>query len=131
MLEKIKKEFYKLLKELGYYVTDNGEYREEFPWLMIRTNGYLALDSFDLRVSTITLTLDIFSTYQGEKEIIDIVENIGSNLNVLKENSEVLFCYQKSLKILDDKSTGPIRKHGVVSYVFLTGKSLLEEEDNV
>ena len=67
----------------------------------------------------------------AKEKLIDIVENIGSNLNVLKENSEILFCYQKSLKILDDKSTGPVRKHGVVSYVFLTGKSLLEEEDNV
>lgn len=122
MLEKLKSQFYSLLKELGYNITDHAEYKENFPWLMLRTNGYTAFRSFNTNISNITLTLDIFSTYSGEKEIIEIVENIESHLSELRQNNpEVLYCYQKTMKILDDKATGPVRKHGVITYEFLMG----------
>ena len=122
MLNKLKSQFYALLKELGYNVTDNAEYKENFPWLMLRTNGYTVFRTFNTNISNVTLTLDIFSTYRGEKEIIEIVENIESHLNELRQNNpEVLYCYQKTMKILDDKTTGPVRKHGVVTYDFLMG----------
>ena len=122
MLSEVKTQFYSLLKEMGYNITDNGEYRNNFPWLMLRTNGYSSVNSFNTNVSGITLTLDIFSSYSGEKEIIDIVENIEPRLAELRAaNPNILFCYQKTMKILDDKSTGPVRKHGVVVYEFLTG----------
>ena len=65
MLAKLKSQFYSLIKGLGYNVTDNAEYRENFPWLMIRTNGYQSVNSFNLNVSSVTLALDIFSTYPG------------------------------------------------------------------
>lgn len=122
MLNKLKSQFYALLKELGYNVTDNAEYKENFPWLMLRTNGYTVFRTFNTNISNVTLTLDIFSTYRGEKEIIEIVENIESHLNELRQNNpEVLYCYQKTMKILDDKTTGPVRKHGVITYDFLMG----------
>lgn len=130
MLAKLKTQFYSLLKGLGYNVTDNAEYREDFPWLMVRTNGYQSVNSFNLNVSGVTLALDIFSTYPGEKEIIEIVENIGSHLDELrKANPEILFCYQKTMKILDDKPTGPVRKHGVVVYEFLMGYGVAPVEE--
>ena len=71
MLYKLKTQFYSLLKELGYNITDSAEYKENFPWLMLRTDGYTAFRSFNTNISNITLTLDIFSTYCGEKEIIE------------------------------------------------------------
>lgn len=122
MLDKLKSQFYSLLKELGYNVTDNAEYKENFPWLMLRTEGHTAFRSFNASISNITLTLDIFSSYFGEKEIIEIAGNIESHLNELyQSNPEVLYCYQKTMKILDDKTTGPVRKHGVIVYEFLMG----------
>lgn len=131
MLERLKAQFYSFLLELGYNATDIGEYEENFPWLMLRTNGYQVLDSFNTRMSSATLVLDIFSQYPGEKEIINIVENIGSKINNLKEsNPDILYCYQKTLKILDDKSTGPVRKHGVVVYEFLMGQGFAESEES-
>lgn len=130
MLAKLKTQFYSLIKGLGYNITDNAEYRENFPWLMLRTNGYQSVNSFNLNVSSTTLVLDIFSTYPGEKEIIEIVENIGSHLTELKDsNPDILFCYQKTMKILDDKSTGPVRKHGVVVYEFLLGYGVAPAEE--
>lgn len=132
MLSKLKIQFYSLIKDLGYKITDNGDYVEDFPWLMLRTGGYKSLDAFNTNISTITLILDIFSNYPGEKEIIEIIEDINNNLSILKENnSDILFYQQKTTKILDDKSTGPVRKHGVVSYEFLLGYGVQPEGEEV
>lgn len=137
MLAQLKTQFYSLIKEKGYNITDNAEYREKFPWLMLRTNGYQVLNSFNMKMSNATLVLDIFSQYSGEKEIIEIVEDIQELLMELQNtNPAILFAYQKSLKILDDKATGPVRKHGVVVYEFLMGHGLeipeeVPPDDNV
>lgn len=131
MLSQLKTQFYSLIKEKGYNITDTAEYKEKFPWLMLRTNGYQIVDSFNMETSNATLVLDIFSQYSGEKEIIEIVENIHPILLELQNNNpNVLFAHQKSLKILDDKMTGPVRKHGIVVYEFLMGYGITEEENN-
>ena len=130
MLAQLKSQFYSLIKEKGYNITDNAEYREKFPWLMLRTNGYQVLNSFNMKMSNATLVLDIFSQYSGEKEIIEIVEDIQELLTELQNaNPAILFAYQKSLKILDDKATGPVRKHGVVVYEFLMAHGLEMPEE--
>ena len=130
MLANLKSQFYSLIKGLGYNITDNAEYKEQFPWLMLRTNGYRTMNSFNVNISSAVLVLDIFSTYSGEKEIIEIVENIGEHLKELQDNNpDIMFAYQKSLKILDDKSTGPVRKHGVVTYEFLLGYGIAPVEE--
>lgn len=131
MLEKLKIDFYNLLLRLGYNVSDNGTYVEQFPWLMIRTNGYELNQTADTQKGVITLLLDVFSQYAGEKEIIDIVENIAEHLTDLYAiNTNIIYCYQKSLKIIDDKNTGPVRKHGVVSYAFKVARTEMEGADD-
>lgn len=130
MLAQLKSQFYSLIKEKGYNITDNAEYIDKFPWLMLRTNGYQVLNSFNMKMSNATLVLDIFSQYSGEKEIIEIVEDIQELLMELQNtNPAILFVHQKSLKILDDKATGPVRKHGVVVYEFLMGHGLEMPEE--
>ena len=130
MLANLKSQFYSLIKGLGYNITDNAEYKEQFPWLMLRTNGYRTMNSFNVNISSAVLVLDIFSTYSGEKEIIEIVENIVEHLKELQDNNpDIMFAYQKTLKILDDKSTGPVRKHGVVTYEFLLGYGIAPVEE--
>ena len=131
MLKRIKERFYSLVKGLNYNITDNGTYSENFPWLMLRLGNATNLNTFNLRVNAVSLTLDIFSTYNGELEIIDIVEDITAHLNdLIKEMPELLYAYQKTFKILDDKSTGPVRKHGIVVYDFLLGQSEREVPDD-
>lgn len=133
MIKKIKERFYSLIKDLEYNITDNGTYNEKFPWLMLRLGNATKLNSFDLKVDAVSLTLDIFSTYNGELEIIDIVENINNNLqSLVADMPELLYAYQKTFKILDDKSTGPVKKHGVVVFDFLLGQSQKEvNEDDI
>lgn len=131
MLEKLKTDFYCLLVELGFNISDNRNFEEgSSPWMMLRTNGYQRVQSFGLSASKITLVLDIFSQYNGEREIIKVIDKIAENLEpFILQHPEVLYCFQKTVKILDDKATGPVRKHGVVSYEFLMGIDTPEEEE--
>ena len=130
MLAKLKTQFYSLIKDLEYNITDNSESGGIFPWLKLRTNGYRTVKSFNVNMSSAVLVLDIFSKYQGEKEIIEIVEEINEHLHELQEaNPEIMFAYQKTLKILDDGATGPVRKHGVVVYEFLMGYGIAPVEE--
>lgn len=129
MVQKIKTDLCSLVRGLGYNITDNGAYVENFPWLMVRLGGYSRMDSVDARIDNITLVIDIFSTYKGEKQILDIVENITDHIWELRnDNPKIMYIAQQNLKILDDKSTGTIKKHGVLIYQFLLSSSL-EEED--
>lgn len=133
MLSTIKEQFYNLLKSLGYKVTDNGTYKEDFPWLMLTTGNYQSSVSLDIRYDVITLKLDIFSTYNGEKEIIQISENIVNHLqDMRKDNPDITAIVQKKMNIIGDKETGPVRKHGILTYQFLvtSGLDLEDSKDD-
>ena len=95
---------------------------------MARLGGYSRMDAVNSRVDNITITIDIFSVYKGEKEILDIVENITNHIWDLKtDNPQIMYVAQRNLKILDDNKNGPIKKHGVVSYWFLLSSNTEEE----
>ncbi len=131
MLTAIKEQFYNLLKSLGYKVTDNGTYKEDFPWLMLTTGNYQSSVSLDIKYDVITLKLDVFSTYNGEKEIIQISENIVNHLQTMrKDNPNITAITQKGMSIIGDKSTGPVRKHGILTYQFLVTSGLELEDSN-
>ena len=131
MLTTIKEQFYNLLKSLGYEVTDNGTYKEDFPWLMLTTGNYQSSVSLDIKYDVITLKLDIFSTYNGEKEIIQISENIVNHLQDLRKNNpDITAITQKKMTIIGDKETGPVRKHGILTYQFLVTSGLDLEDNN-
>lgn len=131
MLEKLKTDFYNMIAELGFTISDNRNFDDgNSPWLILRTNGYEKTHSFQLDMARVILVLDIFSQYNGEKEIIQAIEKISDNLNdFLFSRPEILYCHQKNVKILDDKSTGPVRKHGVITYEFLLSNNTAAEED--
>lgn len=120
MLTKIKESIVSLINSLGYNIDDNGFYREQFPWLMLRVSNQQESYSKDLCFQVIDFVVDIFSTYNGEKEIYDIKEKITKPIIDLGNSMpEVLFSQLRTFKILDDKATGPVRKHGILNYRFL------------
>lgn len=128
MVQKLKTDLCSLVRGLGYNITDNGAYVEKFPWLMVRTGDHSRMDAVNSRVDNITLIIDIFSLYKGEKEILDIVENITNHIWEMKTNNPaIMYIAQKNLKILDDNKKGPLKKHGVVSYWFLMSSNTEEE----
>lgn len=120
MLEFIKRKFYEYLTGLGYNVDDNGTYREQFPWLMLRTNDATVTQAIDTTMAEVRLIVDIFSTHNGEKEILDIIDNIITGLPTLIKNTDcVQHVILRSLRIIDDKETGPVRKHGIANFSFI------------
>lgn len=131
MLKKLKEQLYTLIKEQGYNIKDNRAFDDNFPALLLRLNNYMVADSFQLKAGVISFVIDIFSTYNGEQEIITIAEDLVDIIpsTIVQNNPEVLYGYQKTLKILDDNSTGPVRKHGVLVYEFLVGRGELEVPD--
>lgn len=132
MISKVKTELYNLIKELGYNITDNGDFHEDFPWLMLKTSGATAFQTMDTAYTTIVFSLDIFSTYSGEKEILTIIDNITSHLNdLLKIDKSIIYIQQTSTKILGDKATGPVRKHGIVNYSVIVASPIGEEAPDV
>lgn len=132
MISKVKTELYNLIKELGYNITDNGDFHEDFPWLMLKTSGATAFQTIDTAYTTIVFSLDIFSTYSGEKEILAIIDNITNHLNdLLKIDKSITYIQQTSTKILGDKATGPVRKHGIVNYSVIVASPIGEEVPDV
>ena len=130
MLQTVKKQLFELVQGLGYNITDNGTYKEDFPWLMLRTNRFVSTDSNDVRYQFYSFIIDIFSTYNGEKEILDIVENINNNLQQLREiNPYITQVSQADLKIIGDKATGPVRKHGIATYQFILTFGLEDQDE--
>lgn len=120
MLQKIKETIVNIVNTAGYEIYDNGFYKEEFPHLMIRTSNQAESYTKDLNIQVIDLIIDIFSDYSGEKEIQDIKDRITPIiLNNCNTMPEVMFSSLKTFKILDDKKTGPVRKHGILVYRFI------------
>ena len=130
MVQQLKTDLCSLVRGLGYNITDNGAYVENFPWLMVRLGSHNKEIAATTRTDSITLIIDIFSKYKGEKEILDIVENITNHIWEMRTNNpKIIYITQRDLKILDDNATGPVKKHGVLYYTFLLS-STLGEEDN-
>lgn len=133
MVQKIKTELYNLIKkELNYNIVDNGAYADGFPRLRMRVNTHQRMDTLDMRIENITIVIDIFSEYKGEKEILEITENITDNLYKIKQKyKNIMYAFQRDLKILEDHSTGVLKMHGVLIYNFVcTGPIIEEEEDD-
>ena len=130
MVSRIKTQLYDLITGLGYRVADVRPNSEPLPWLLIRTGGHSRTDTRDLRYDIITINVDIFSAYSGEKEILEIIENISNHIQELKlTNETIIFIEQRTLRIIDDEKTGPCRKHGIVSFYFLCSSGLIDKEE--
>lgn len=85
---------------------------------------------FDTRLDSISIILDIFSSYKGEKEILDMVEDISDHIQQLREeNPYISTISQNNLKILQDNSIGPTLEHGVVIYQFILASGTEVEDE--
>jgi len=80
MIQKIKTNLCALARSLGYSITDTNLYKEDFPWLMVRTGYHTSQETLDTRLENIDVIIDIFSIYKGEKEILNIVSNLTNHI---------------------------------------------------
>lgn len=132
LVENIKTKMYQIISSLGYEVIDRaqGKQLNHFPVIKIALAGlqrdYLK-NSFMYRIR---FKIDIFSSYEGEKEILDIEEKIADNLSRLYEIPGIVYIRESDCKIIDDKSTSVVRKHGIVSYTITSAGGTEENEQN-
>ena len=132
MIATIKKQFYNLLTEdLKYTVADNPYATKErtFPYVMLTLQNNKRDVYKNSYLYTIKFKIDIFSSYSGEDEILQMEEEIFNKSNQLYENEFVTYVRQSAFRIVDDKSTGSLRKHGVITYTILCAGGIEEDVD--
>lgn len=131
MISDIKTNFYNILaNELEYNVTDNPYNNEEksFPCVFLTLQNTHRARLKDTYIYTIKFKIDIFSDYNGEKEILDMEQAIFEKSEKLYENSYVSYLEESAFRIIDDKSTGVLRKHGIISYTIYSTGGIAEDE---
>ena len=131
IVEDVKKALYNILtQDLGYTVVDNSTEENDCPWIRLRTSNLYKQPFKDKEYSyNITYVLDIFSDYDGEHEILEIDEKIFEKMPKMYELDYITNISGSNLKIMDDKSTGVIKKHGIHSYTFSMTFKEREVED--
>lgn len=130
-LSELKTQIYNILTvDLGYNVTDN-PYKQEpksFPCVFLT----LSSTNRDLRKKVYwfkhIFKIDIFSDYDGEKEILEMEEAIYEKMQKLYDNEYVTHMRESGFHIQDDKSTGVLRKHGVIRYTIYSGGGIADNE---
>ena len=124
MISQLKTQLYQILSEdLEYNVTDNpyGDETKSFPYVKLTLSNTRRDKRKDAYWFNITFKIDIFSDYDGEKEILDMEEEIFEAIQKLYENDFVTYVRESGFHIMDDKSTGVLRKHGIINYTIYSG----------
>lgn len=128
MVSQVKTQLYQILKDLNYNVTDNpyGEETKSFPYVLLTLSNTRRDKRKNAYLFSIKLKIDIFSDYNGEKEILDMEEEIFNNIDKLYENEFVTYVRESAFHIIDDKSTGVLRKHGIINYTIYSAGGIEE-----
>ena len=136
MIQEIKTQLYQLLSEkLQMPIVDysyNKVNVQTFP------NAKLAINNIQ-RVAykncgygiVLTISLDIFSDKLGEEELLSSEEIASEVLEQLaNSNDKITYAEQTRCRILDDKSTGTVKKHMSLLYRILCMGEYEEVVDN-
>ena len=121
MINKIKDKLFEVLSSnYENQIVDNGAAVEEgdYPRIQIRLST-VTRDKYQGTFQyTIRYQVHIFSDYDGEKEILNMESEIFDALEQFYEIDGVTYARESGFRILDDKSTGVFRKHGIISLTF-------------
>lgn len=122
MIQEIKKQLYQLLSEkMKMPIVDysyNKMNEQIFPNAKITTNNIqrVAYKNGGYGI-VLTIALDVFSNKMGEEELLESEEKAIEALEQLaKNNSKITYAEQTRCRILDDKSTGTVKKHMALLY---------------
>ena len=130
MISYLKTQIKECIDALGYHVRDNNTYSNTYPMITLRLSNANREQKNHVVLQKVVYVIDIFSTYNGEKEILDINDKINEKLFMLPQrNKHITAMKQQNCLILDDKETGVVRKHGVLIYEFLLTSALGEAKE--
>lgn len=121
MINKIKDKLFEVLSSnYENQIVDNAAAVEEgeYPRIQIRLST-VTRDKYQGTFQyTIRYQVHIFSDYDGEKEILNMESEIFDALEQFYKIDGVTYVRESGFRILDDKSTGVFRKHGIISLTF-------------
>ena len=121
MINKIKDKLFEVLSSnYENQIVDNAAAVKEgdYPRIQIRLST-VTRDKYQGTFQyTIRYQVHIFSDYDGEKEILNMESEIFDALEQFYEIDGVTYVRESGFRILDDKSTGVFRKHGIISLTF-------------
>ena len=99
-----------------------------FPYVLLGIND-VSRDSYKNSYQyIIKFKIDIFSDYEGEKEILEMEQDIFNHIEKLYDNEFVTYVRESGFRIMDDKSTGVTRKHAVLYYIIYSTGGLVDEQ---
>lgn len=125
MVERLKQAFYTALSENNIDLRDTKNFAEAFPQVFLRTSNIKRVYYQGVSAINVSFTLDLFSKYSGEKEILDLEQEISTIArNLVDTNDFIMGMGLRSCLIQDDDSTGINIKHGILIYDFVLAEVL-------
>ena len=125
MVERLKQVFYTALSENNIDLRDTKNFVEAFPQVFLCTSNIKRIYYQGVSAINVSFTLDLFSKYSGEKEILDLEQEISTIArNLVDTNDFIMGMGLRSCLIQDDDSTGINIKHGILIYDFVLAEVL-------
>ena len=125
MVERLKQVFYTALSENNIDLRDTKNFAEAFSQVFLRTSNIKRIYYQGISAINVSFTLDLFSKYSGEKEILDLEQEISTIArNLVDTNDFIMGMGLRSCLIQDDDSTGINIKHGILIYDFVLAEVL-------
>lgn len=125
MVERLKQVFCTALSENNIDLRDTKNFAEVFPQVFLRTSNIKRIYYQGISAINVSFTLDLFSKYSGEKEILDLEQEISTIArNLVDTNDFIMGMGLRSCLIQDDDSTGINIKHGILIYDFVLAEVL-------
>ena len=125
MVERLKQAFYTALSENNIDLRDTKNFAEAFPQVFLRTSNIKRIYYQGVSAINVSFTLDLFSKYSGEKEILDLEQQISTIARDLVDTNDfIMGMGLRSCLIQDDDSTGINIKHGILIYDFVLAEVL-------
>ena len=125
MVERLKQVFCTALSENNIDLRDTKNFAEVFPQVFLRTSNIKRIYYQGVSAINVSFTLDLFSKYSGEKEILDLEQEISTIArNLVDTNDFIMGMGLRSCLIQDDDSTGINIKHGILIYHFVLAEVL-------
>ena len=125
MVERLKQVFSTALSENNIDLRDTKNFAEVFPQVFLRTSNIKRIYYQGVSAINVSFTLDLFSKYSGEKEILDLEQEISTIArNLVDTNDFIMGMGLRSCLIQDDDSTGINIKHGILIYDFVLAEVL-------
>lgn len=112
----VKQAVYDAIKEYNLPLEDTPVMeRKKYPYGIFRTINTVRMRYKNYYKSRWLFKFDVFSTYKGEKECLDIFEDLEQRIfNRVMSDNRCTYCHINH-DVMDDKEQGPITKHGIIT----------------